>query len=80
MTVCVDSARLKYRHMLMCHMMADTHLELIEMAKSIGVQAKWFHRDHFNICQSKRALAVRNGAVEVTSRDLVRFRKKGKLS
>jgi hypothetical protein len=58
--------------MLMCHMLADTSAELHAMADRIGVKRKWFQRDaptpHYDICQSKRALAVAAGAVEVTER------------
>ena len=59
----------------MCHMIADTHEELIAMASSIGVDSKWIQhkstpREHFDICKSKRELAVKLGAIEVTGRDI----------
>ena len=64
--------------MLMCHMWADTDAELLAMADKIGVQRRWIqghatlsfgkHRNaswvHFDIAKSKRALAVKNGAIE----------------
>lgn len=73
--VYVDPARHPYRGMLMCHMMADTTEELLDMADRIGVQRKWIQKEgtvyeHFDIAKSKRALAVAAGAKEVTSRDL----------
>lgn len=60
----------------MCHMLADTEEELIAMAKKIGVAVKWHQykgtpKSHFDICLSKRALAVAAGAIEITIQDSV---------
>ena len=73
--VYVDPARHPYGRMLMCHMMADTTEELLEMADRIGVDRKWLQKagtiyEHFDIAKSKRELAVAAGAKEVSSRDL----------
>lgn len=78
MSVYVDDMAAPFGNMVMCHMWADTDDELLAMADKIGVQRKWIqghptlsfgkHRNaswvHFDIAQSKRALAVRYGAVE----------------
>lgn len=62
--------------MMMCHMVADSSAELRAMAVKIGVAAKWIQypgvpgREHFDICKSKRALAVQFGAKEISWRDL----------
>lgn len=66
MTVYVDSMRAPYGRLIMCHMIADTDEELRLMAAKIGVAAKWHQGNHFDICLSKRALAIANGAVEIT--------------
>ena len=75
MTVYVDKAIHKYRRMIMCHMMADTIEELHDMADKIGVNKKWFQSKasspHYDICKSKRALAVFHGVKEVSRRELV---------
>lgn len=42
MPVYVDDARLTYRRMVMCHMIADTPAELHAMAAAIGVARKWY--------------------------------------
>lgn len=73
MAVYVDAAVHPFGRMLMCHMVADTHDELVAMADRIGVQRKWIQargtcREHFDICKAKRALAISAGAIEVERR------------
>lgn len=68
MTVYVDGMRAAYGRMKMCHMVADTPAELHAMAAKLGVR-RWFQNDastpHYDICLSKRAEAVKLGAVEI---------------
>lgn len=73
MTVYVDSMRAGYGRMKMCHMLADSDDELHAMAARIGVAHRWWqapprHDSHYDVCLSKRALAVKAGAVEITWR------------
>jgi hypothetical protein len=65
----------RYRGMKMCHMIADTRAELLAAVDSIGVNRKWIQdkdtpREHFDICFSKRELAIKNGAQEIGFREL----------
>jgi hypothetical protein len=65
----------QFGRMKMSHMVADTSSELVEMANKIGVNKKWIQypgtpREHFDICMSKRKLAIKNGAVEITWRQM----------
>ncbi|WP_083253631.1 DUF4031 domain-containing protein [Pandoraea sp. ISTKB] len=76
MTVYVDDMRAPYGRMLMCHMLADSDEELHEMASRIGVARRWHQKSdtphsHYDICMSKRAIAVKLGAVEVTRKGVV---------
>ncbi|TIN82161.1 DUF4031 domain-containing protein [Mesorhizobium sp.] len=78
MAVYVDDMQAPFGNMIMCHMWADTLEELFAMVDRIGVQRKWIqgHAElsigkakraswvHFDIAQSKRAQAVKLGAVE----------------
>ena len=70
MVVYVDPAVHQFRGMLMCHMWADTHEELLAMVDAIGVARRWIQHPphaswvHFDISKGKRAIAVRLGAVE----------------
>jgi Protein of unknown function (DUF4031) len=78
MSVFVDDGRWPYGRMLMCHMFADTSEELHAMADHIGVARKWAQhagtpREHYDVCMSKRALALRSGAKAATAREMVAF-------
>ncbi len=78
MSVYVDDMRAQFGRMIMCHMTADSTAELVAMADKIGVARKWIQREgrpteHFDICLAKRALAVENGAIEVTMRERSRM-------
>ncbi len=64
------------RYRKYCHMMADTEEELLAMAEAIGLKRSWLQGDHFDIVPSKRALAVRHGAIEVSPVYLVRLRQR----
>ena len=74
MAVYVDNARISYGRMRMSHMLADTVSELHAMADRIGIQRRWFQSGssvpHYDICLSKRRLALQCGAVEVDRREL----------
>ena len=71
--VFVDQAQNKYGRMIMCHMFSPDLERLHDMADRIGVARKWFQNPltmpkvswpHYDIAQSKRALAVSFGAIE----------------
>lgn len=70
MSVYVDDMQAPFGRMVMCHMVADTEAELHAMADTIGVARRWYQGDHYDISKSKRALAVKAGAIELTRREL----------
>ncbi len=61
------------------HLSADTVAELHEFAERLGLRRAWFQPDsesirggwHYDVTATKRALAVRLGAQEVDSYELV---------
>lgn len=80
MSVYVDNARIRYRGMVMCHMLADSHAELEAAAEVIGISRRWIqhsgtYREHYDISGSKRTLAVRMGAVRIDARGVARLLK-----
>jgi hypothetical protein len=73
MAVFVDDMRAPYGRMIMCHLLADTDEELHAMAAKIGVARRWHQKagtphSHYDICLSKRAIAVSLGAKEIDRR------------
>lgn len=67
-----------FGRMKMCHMVADSTKELLEMVDKIGVQRKWIQKqntpqEHFDICLSKKQLAINYGAIEISFSELGRF-------
>ena len=68
MAVYVDGAENPLGRMKMCHMVADTIEELHAMADRIGLKREWFQllsSPHYDLSKTKRAEAVRAGAIEV---------------
>lgn len=81
MAVYVDNyydTGVRYKGMRMCHMVADTTMELRKMVNIIGVNLKWMQHpntpnEHFDICFSKRILAVKAGAIEIHFKEYAKF-------
>lgn len=71
MSVYVDKGKYSFRGMQMCHLIADDIHELHEFAKKIGLKRAWFQHSvslpHYDISQSKRQLALQNGAIEINN-------------
>jgi Protein of unknown function (DUF4031) len=75
MSVYVDNMRAPYGRLIMCHMIADSTKELLEMADAIGVERKHIQwpgkqNEHFDVCLAMRKRAVERGAIEITLREL----------
>lgn len=78
MAVYVDNFNASYGRMKMCHLIADTTNELLEMVDKIGVQRKWVqhegtYNEHFDICLSKKQKAIEFGAKEINFREYAVF-------
>ena len=75
MPVYIDKANLKFRNMIMCHMIADTEQELHDMALKIGMKKEWYQKNasfpHYDVCLMRKKVALSNGAIEVDRRTLV---------
>ena len=78
MAVYVDNYSAPFGRMRMSHMIADTRNELYAIVDRIGVQRKWIQKkgmysEHFDVCESKRLLAIKAGAVPISTKELVRI-------
>jgi hypothetical protein len=75
MTVYVDNARISYGRMKMCHMVADTVDELHAFAESLGIRRHFQNTriPHYDVCLSTRARAIKMGAKEVSSREIIKM-------
>jgi hypothetical protein len=56
------------------HLTADRHEELVSFAVKIGLNPVWIQHEgnpleHFDVTTSKRAAALKKGAVPITSRE-----------
>jgi hypothetical protein len=77
-TIYVDELR-AYGNRQWCHMATDGGVlgdlsELHDMAARVGLKVSWFQNHarvpHYDLVTSKRQLAIRYGAVEVTAKEL----------
>lgn len=72
MAILIDQALWPWRDWLWCHMISDTSVaELKEFAQLLGVPEKGFQGDHVDLPEHMREVAIANGAIEVSSRELV---------
>jgi len=67
----------RFGRMKMSHMQADTTEELLDVADRIGVDRRHLQypgtrKEHFDVCQIKRALAIEAGAIPLTMKELAR--------
>jgi hypothetical protein len=74
MAVYVDDAFIPWRRGVWCHMQADSLDELHEFAARLGMKREWFQPGsrpetaHYDVTKTRRALAVKLGAIEETTR------------
>jgi len=67
--------RPSWRHSEACHMTADSLEELHAFARSIGLKRGWFQpgrHAHYDLTRSRRAFAVKAGALEIGAREMQR--------
>ncbi|WP_321141501.1 DUF4031 domain-containing protein [Burkholderia cenocepacia] len=76
-TAYIDDAGIIWKGKARFHLAADSVAELHMFAKSIDVNRCWFHvgakRPHYDVTAEQRARAILNGAIAVSSRELVRI-------
>ncbi|MEU1692278.1 DUF4031 domain-containing protein [Streptomyces hirsutus] len=74
MTVYIDPPTWPGHGLLWSHLVSDvSYDELHAFAAALGVPRRAFERDHYDIPQHRYAAVVLAGAVEVSSREVVRL-------
>jgi len=73
MALLIDPPNVASRGMFWSHLASDTSLEeLHTFARSVGIPARGFDRDHYDVPAQRYDAVVAVGAVPVSSRELVR--------
>lgn len=74
MTVYIDPPTWPGRGLLWSHLVSDvSYDELHLFAASLGIPRRAFERDHYDLPAHRYADAVAAGAIEVSSREVVRL-------
>jgi len=76
MTIYVDQPKWKWRRRWWCHLFTDGKInELHNFAKEIGLEREWFQDKekfpHYDITENKRKLALKKGAKELKSKEIL---------
>ncbi|MFZ8926193.1 MAG: DUF4031 domain-containing protein [Candidatus Nanopelagicales bacterium] len=72
MALLLDEAHWRWRDRWWCHLISDHSLdELHAFAAWIGVPRRAFSGDHYDIPAEARPVAIEEGAIVVTSREVV---------
>jgi hypothetical protein len=76
MAVYVDDSRIRWRGRRWSHLIGDSTEELHAFAATLGLERTWFHqrparpwKDHYDIPDVQRELAIARGARGITSRE-----------
>lgn len=78
MSIFLDTASYQFKGELWCHMMTDgTTDELLNFAKQLGLRPNWIQKkntpyEHFDLSPSIREKAVTIGAIEISSKEMVK--------
>ena len=81
----IDKAFIPYRGMKMCHMLADSSNELLSFSEQIGLKKTWLqykntYKEHFDISEPYRKIAIEKGAIVVERRQIALILKTKKVT
>ena len=72
MALLVDEAHWPWRDRMWCHLVSDTSLEELHVfAAHLGLPERGFQGDHYDVPDELRGQAIEQGALEVSSRQIV---------
>ena len=78
----IDDAKIPKRGTVWCHMVSDAPSgddgELMQFAASIGLKYAWMQKAgksdaHFDVVPSKKELAIKRGAIPITTKQVGRL-------
>lgn len=73
MAILIDTAIWPWRDWLWCHMVSDTSVEELKaFAMKLGIPERGFQGDHFDLPEHMRVIAIQHGAIEVSSREILK--------
>jgi hypothetical protein len=61
----------KWNHAEGCHMVADSLQELHDFAVKLKLGPSWFFQNHYRLTLTKRRMALKNGAQEISTLDFI---------
>ena len=71
----VDAAINHWKGKLWCHLTADSIVELHAFASRLGLRKEWFQNHklipHYDITEKKRLIAIRQGAIALTTEERI---------
>ena len=83
MAIYVDFVCIEFRGYKWCHMLADNLQELHNFAELIEVDKRLFHKNasypHYDITTQMREVAIKNGAIVATRKQIIDAAKKLKV-
>ena len=83
MAIYVDFVCIEFRGYKWCHMLADNLQELHNFAELIEVDKRLFHKNasypHYDITTQMRDVAIKNGAIVATRKQIIDAAKKLKV-
>jgi len=72
----VDDFAMKHRGNVWYHLMSDNDTdEIHKFAQELGLKRSWYHVDHYDLTENKKNQAIRMGAKQISSIEMVNIRK-----
>lgn len=72
MALLIDEAHWPWRDCMWCHLVSDSSLEeLHDFAGRLGIPERGFQGDHYDLPEDLRTMAIEQGAIAVSSREII---------
>jgi len=72
MALLIDEAHWPWRDRMWCHLVSDSSLEeLHDFAGRLGIPERGFQGDHYDLPEDLRTMAIEQGVIAVSSREII---------